>query len=153
MVELQVISAKERSGLEGREIAASEWLEVTQEAINRFARATGEHQWIHVDGKRARRESSFGAPIVHGFLPLSRPSKVCGDTSEVSRRPMGVNYGCNGLRFTAAVTVASRIRARLHPQELTALEGGTRLTRDVTMEQEGATKPCLVAEWLTRRYG
>jgi acyl dehydratase len=136
----------------GRELVVSDWLQVTQEMIDRFAEATGDHQWIHVDPERARRESPFGSTIAHGFLTLSLLSHFFNTAVSFGGSKMGVNYGGNRVRFTAPVRVNSRLRARLTVKEVQPIEGGTQITWAVTMESEGADKPVLVAEWLTRRY-
>ena len=137
----------------GQEVVVSDWLEVTQERIDQFADATGDHQWIHVDVERARRESPFGTTIAHGFLTLSLLSHFLNNSLEFGNSKMGVNYGCNRLRFTAPVKVGSRLRARLKLKEFQRIEGGVQMIWDVAMECEGQEKPVLVAEWVGRRYG
>jgi acyl dehydratase len=137
----------------GQEVVVSDWLEVTQERIDRFADATGDHQWIHVDVERARRESSFGTTIAHGFLTLSLLSHFLNNSLEFGNSKMGVNYGCNRLRFTAPVKAGSRLRARFKLKEFQHIEGGVQMIWDVAMECEGQEKPVLVAEWVGRRYG
>jgi acyl dehydratase len=137
----------------GQEVVVSDWLEVTQERIDQFADATGDHQWIHVDVERARRESPFGTTIAHGFLTLSLLSHFLNNSLEFGNSKMGVNYGCNRLRFTAPVKSGSRLRARLKLKEFQRIEGGVQLIWDVAMECEGQEKPVLVAEWVGRRYG
>ena len=137
----------------GQEVVVSDWLEVTQERIDQFADATGDHQWIHVDVERARRESPFGTTIAHGFLTLSLLSHFLNNSLEFGKSKMGVNYGCNRLRFTAPVKSGSRLRARLKLKEFQRIEGGVQMVWDVAMECEGQEKPVLVAEWVGRRYG
>ena len=137
----------------GQEVVVSDWLEVTQERINQFADATGDHQWIHVDVERARRESPFGTTIAHGFLTLSLLSHFLNNSLEFGNSKMGVNYGCNRLRFTAPVKAGSRLRARFKLKEFQRIEGGVQMIWDVAMECEGEQKPVLVAEWVGRRYG
>jgi acyl dehydratase len=137
----------------GQEVVVSDWLEVTQERIDQFADATGDHQWIHVDVERARRESPFGTTIAHGFLTLSLLSHFLNDSLEFGNSKMGVNYGCNRLRFTAPVKAGSRLRARFKLKEFQPIEGGVQMIWDVAMECEGQQKPVLVAEWVGRRYG
>jgi len=137
----------------GQEVVVSDWLEVTQERINQFADATGDHQWIHVDVERARRESPFGTTIAHGFLTLSLLSHFLNNSLEFGNSKMGVNYGCNRLRFTAPVKAGSRLRARFKLKEFQRIEGGVQMIWDVSMECEGQQKPVLVAEWVGRRYG
>jgi len=137
----------------GQEVVVSDWLEVTQERIDQFADATGDHQWIHVDVERARRESPFGTTIAHGFLTLSLLSHFLNHSLAFGNSKMGVNYGCNRLRFTAPVKAGSRLRARFKLKELQRIEGGVQMIWDVAMECEGQEKPVLVAEWVGRRYG
>ena len=137
----------------GQEVVVSDWLEVTQERIDQFADATGDHQWIHVDVERARRESPFGTTIAHGFLSLSLLSHFLNNSLEFGNSKMGVNYGCNRLRFTAPVKAGSRLRARFKLKEFQRIEGGVQMIWDVAMECEGQEKPVLVAEWVGRRYG
>ena len=137
----------------GQEVVVSDWTEVTQERIDQFADATGDHQWIHVDVERARRESPFGTTIAHGFLTLSLLSHFLNNSLEFGNSKMGVNYGCNRLRFTAPVKAGSRLRARFRLKEFQRMEGGVQMIWDVAMECEGQEKPVLVAEWIGRRYG
>ena len=149
---LELASLRDLKDRVGEEVVVSDWLEMTQERINAFAEATGDHQWIHVDPERARRDSPFGVPIAHGFLTLSLLSKFLSESVRFSQSKMGVNYGINRLRFTAPVPVGARIRARLTVKRLEELQGGVQVTWAVELEREGSDKPCLVAEWLTRRY-
>ena len=136
----------------GQEVIVSDWLEMTQRRIDQFADATGDRQWIHVDPERSRRESPFGAPIAHGFLTLSLLSRFLNESLRVTQSKMGVNYGFNRVRFTAPVPVGARIRARLKVKRVEELQGAVQVTWTVALEREGSDKPCLIAEWLTRRY-
>ena len=137
----------------GREVVVSDWFTVAQERINQFADATGDHQWIHLDAARAATESPFKTTIAHGFLTLSLLSHLLGESLKFSSVRMGVNYGLNKVRFTAPVPVGARVRGRFVLRELEDIPGnGVQMTWAVTVELEGADKPCLVAEWLTRRY-
>jgi acyl dehydratase len=135
----------------GQEILVSPWIEVTQERIDRFAEATEDRQWIHVDRERAR-SSPFGGTIAHGFLTLSLLPRLAEQLTTLADRKMGINYGLNKLRFTAPVPSGSRIRARFTLARLERLEGAVQLTWGVTVEREGSDRPCLVAEWLVRQY-
>jgi acyl dehydratase len=135
----------------GQEIAISPWIEVTQERIDRFAEATEDRQWIHVDRERAR-SSPFGGTIAHGFLTLSLLPKLAEQAIPVADKQMGLNYGLNKLRFTAPVPSGSRIRARFTLARLEKLEGALQLTWGVTVEREGLDRPCMIAEWLVRQY-
>jgi acyl dehydratase len=136
----------------GQEIVLSEWMEITQDRIDRFAEATEDHQWIHVDVERARRDSPFHATIAHGFLTVSMLSRLLNSSIEFGTAKMGVNYGFNRLRFTGPVPAGSRVRGRFTLQALDEIEGGVQTTWSVVVEREGSEKPCMVAEWLTRRY-
>lgn len=136
----------------GNEVAVSDWVLVTQERINQFAQATGDHQWIHVDAERAK-SGPFGAPIAHGFLTLSLLSAFFEEAIHVEQVRMGVNYGLNKVRFVAPVPVNSRLRARLKLLKADAIDNnGLQSTWEVTMEREGAPKPVCVAESLVRMY-
>ena len=135
------------------EVAVSDWVEVTQEMIDGFAESTGDFQWIHVDADRAEAESVFGSTIAHGFLTLSLLSKFLNETIDLGRSKMGINYGLNRVRFTAPVRVDSRLRARFYLEDVVDIPDGVQLVWAVTIEIEGESKPALVAEWLTRRYG
>jgi len=136
----------------GQEIVVSAWMEVTQEQIDRFADATDDHQWIHVDVERARRESPFQNTVAHGFLTVSMLSRLLNSSIKFGAAKMGLNYGFNRLRFTGPVPAGSRVRGRFTLKALDEIEGGVQTTWGVVVEREGSDKPCLVAEWLTRRY-
>jgi len=136
----------------GQEVAVSDWTTITQEQVNRFAEATGDHQWIHVDPERAR-QGPFGAPIAHGFLTLSLLPLFSETAMRVLQTGMGVNYGLNRVRFPAPVPVGSRLRARFVLRSAEPVErGGTQFTWDMTVEREGSDKPVCVAESLSRQY-
>lgn len=132
----------------GREVATSDWLEMTQERINRFAEATEDRQWIHVDRERAAAHSPFGTTIAHGFLTLSLLAPLVMDTVAVEGTELSVNYGLNRVRFVSPVPAGSRVRARLTPLEVTNITGGIRVTWHATVECEGRPKPACVAEWI-----
>jgi acyl dehydratase len=134
----------------GRELAVSPWLPITQKMIDEFADVTGDRQWIHLDPVRAAAESPFGATIAHGFLTLSLLSRLYQSCIEVAPRRMGINVGLNRVRFTAPVTVGSRVRGRFAIHEIKPIEGGVQIVWDVTIEIEGEAKPACVAEWVTR---
>lgn len=140
----------------GQEVAQtgliSDWLTITQEQVNLFAQATGDHQWIHVDVARAQA-GPFGGPIAHGFLTLSLLPRFFETALEIAESRMGVNYGLNKVRFTAPVPVGSRLRARMKLLRAEPIDnGGLQLAWEVTVEREGADKPVCVAEALVRRY-
>jgi acyl dehydratase len=113
-------SLEELSGKAGQEIVVSDWLEVTQDRIDRFAEATGDHQWIHVDVERARRESPFGTTIAHGFLTMSLLSHFLNESLQFGKSKMGVNYGFNRLRFTAPVQGGYATARPFHAEGISA---------------------------------
>ncbi len=142
----------ELQALVGQEVAVSDWTTITQEQVNQFAQATGDHQWIHVDVQRAQA-GPFGGPIAHGFLTLSLLPMLAESAYTVVQSGMGVNYGLNRVRFTAPVPVGSRLRVRMKLLRCDPLdEGGMQMTWEATFEREGAVKPVCVAEALVRRY-
>lgn len=141
------------AGLVGREIGTSDWMVVSQEQINAFADATGDHQWIHVDVARAAVETPFKSTIAHGFLTLSLLSALLRRTLTVNGSRMTINYGLNRVRFVSPVPAGARIRARVTLSAITAVEGGWQAAWSVTVEREHGDKPCLVAEWLVRYHG
>ncbi len=143
----------EIAGLKGTELGTSDWYEITQEAVNTFADATGDHQWIHVDVERAKAESPFGGPIAHGFMTLSLAVPLATGTYTITDAAMGVNYGLNKVRFPAPVPVGSRVRATTTLKDVEEVAGGVQNTIAVVIEREGGDKPVCIAEWVTRAYG
>jgi acyl dehydratase len=143
---------QELAGLEGQHVATSDWILVTQEAINQFAQATGDHQWIHIDEERAKA-GPFGAPIAHGFLTLSLIPQFFDSALHIADVRMGVNYGLNRVRFIGPVHAGSRVRASLKLLKAEALDNaGLQLTWEVTTEREGVAKPVCMAESIARLY-
>jgi acyl dehydratase len=138
--------------LVGERLGTSDWLTVEQSHIDRFAEATGDHQWIHVDPARAA-EGPFGTTIAHGFLTLSLLPVLAASTYEIEKKRMGINYGLNKVRFTAPVPVGRRVRATA---DLVAAEdtkdGGVQLATAFVVDLEGSDRPAVVAEWLVRYY-
>ena len=135
----------------GEEIAVSDWLAVTQERIDAFAAATGDDQWIHVDPQRAAA-SPLKTTIAHGFLTLSLVSILLRSTIQFPPQRMAINYGLNRVRFITPVPAGARIRARIAPKAVDDVEDGTQVTWNVTLEREGAEKPCAAVEWIVRYY-
>ncbi|MDE2564910.1 MAG: MaoC family dehydratase [Burkholderiales bacterium] len=135
----------------GHEIGTSAWLQVDQGRIDRFAEATGDHQWIHVDPARAAA-GPYGAPVAHGFLTLSLLPQLFETAFAVDDVRMGINYGLNRVRFPHPVRVGSRLRGRFRLLGYEPLDGGAQLTVEATIEIEGAPKPACVAETVSRRY-
>ena len=138
----------------GEEIGVSDWVEITQERINLFADATGDHQWIHVDVERAKRDMPGGKTIAHGFLTLSLIPMLNSQISHINNVRNGINYGCNKVRFTSPVQAGSRVRARAKLIAADPMDkGGVRLTNQVTIEIEGQDRPACVAETMAIVYG
>jgi acyl dehydratase len=137
--------------LVGEHVADSDWITIDQLRIDKFADATGDHQWIHVDPVRAAA-GPFGATVAHGFLTLSLLPEMAISAFEVLDTRMGVNYGLNRVRFMAPVPVGSRLRGRFKLLAYEAIEGGAQVTMEVTMEREGSAKPVCMAESVARRY-
>jgi acyl dehydratase len=136
----------------GQEVAVSDWITVTQQQVNLFAEATGDHQWIHVDVEKAKA-GPFGAPIAHGFLTLSLIPKFFESTLDIRGARMGLNYGLNKVRFTAPVPVGSRLRARMKLLACDPIANdGVQMTWEVAIEREGGDKPVCVAESMSRLY-
>jgi len=145
-------SLAELAPLVGQDVATSDWITVTQQQVNLFAEATGDHQWIHVDEERARA-GPFGAPIAHGFLTLALMPKFFDNAIEIRNTRVSVNYGLNRVRFTAPVPVGSRLRAVMRLIEHRPVENdGVQMTWQVTVEREGSDKPVCIAETVARRY-
>jgi acyl dehydratase len=138
--------------LAGRELGVTDWVVVTQERINQFADATGDHQWIHIDYERAQRESPYGTTIAHGFLTLSLLSQFIKQVLELRGLRMAINYGLNRVRFPSAVLSGAKARARVTLQSVKDLPEGVEATYLVTIETEGSEKPSCVAEWVARYY-
>lgn len=132
----------------GKKLGSSEWFTVTQQIIDQFAEATGDHQWIHVDVERAKREMPGGKTIAHGYLTLSLLPRLNANIVKIKKRSRGVNYGSNKVRFTAPVPVGSRVRSHLTLKAVDPIEGGARMTYEATIEVEGNPRPALVAETL-----
>lgn len=135
--------------LAGQHVGRSDWLEVTQDRVQGFADATGDHQWIHVDPERAKA-GPFGGPIAHGYLTLSLVSWFLPRVWRVEGFGMGVNYGLERLRFPAPVPVGARVRLAADLVEVTPLDAGVQVAMDLTVEIEGGAKPALVARGLFR---
>lgn len=142
----------ELSALTGQEVVVSDWTTITQEKVNQFAQATGDHQWIHVDIERAKA-GPYGGTIAHGFLTLSLIPAFFISSLNIVEKRMGVNYGLNKVRFTAPVLVGSRLRARLKLISSEPIDqGGVQMSWSVAIEREGLTKPVCIAESLARYY-
>ena len=135
----------------GTDLGATDWLEITQERVNQFADATGDHQWIHTDPERAK-DGPFGGTIAHGYLTLSLSNYFLPQLIEVQNMKMGVNYGCNKIRFPAPVKVGARIRGAGVVQSVEEVKGGLQATIVITIEIEGSDRPGCVIESLSRYF-
>jgi len=138
----------------GQEVSVTEWFTMTQDRVQQFADATLDHQWIHVDVERAKRESPFKAPIAHGFLTLSLLAHFMEEAVTIQQKfSLAVNYGMNKVRFVSPVKVGARIRARFVLAATRDVEPrGLEAQYNATVEVEGSEKPVCVAEWLVRYY-
>lgn len=144
-------SAELKSAI-GEHLGYSDWLEITQEQVNLFADATGDHQWIHIDVERAKKESPFGGPIAHGYLTLSLAPVLLPQVVITTGFKMGVNYGCNKVRFMSPVPVGAKLRMGAKLVAADDIAGGVQSTYELTFETEGSTKPSCVAEVIYRAY-
>jgi acyl dehydratase len=148
---MEAVELKDLAGLVGTEVGVSDWLEISQDRVNQFADATGDHQWIHVDVERATRE--IGGPIAHGYLTLSLIPFLSAGMMPVKGVTRGLNYGSDKVRFVSMVRVGKRVRLR---QQLIGAEpkaGGMQIKNLCTIEIEGEERPACVAETLTVLYG
>lgn len=148
---LIIQSAEELLATPGRELPPTDWLVIEQSRINLFADATNDHQWIHVDADRAKK-GPFGGTIAHGYLVLSLVSRFLPDLLEIRGAKMGINYGCDRLRFPSAVRVGARLRARGEILSAERATGGIQTKIRVTIEMEGSEKPACVVDTLSRWY-
>jgi acyl dehydratase len=136
----------------GKLLGTSDWLTVDQDRINKFADATGDHQWIHVDVARAAKEMPGGKTIAHGFLTLSLLVVLMDDVYKIEKTSRGINYGSNKVRFTSMVPSGSRIRLHQTLKALEEVEGGVRMIFDCSIELEGSTRPALVSETIIMAF-
>ena len=137
----------------GREIATTDWFEITQDRIQQFSEATEDRQWIHLDHDRAAKESPYGTTIAHGFLTLSLLSHLSKQALQIKNGVrLAVNYGLNRVRFPSPVHAGSKIRARFTLQSLEDAGNSSEAVFSVVVETENQAKPCCVAEWVVRYY-
>ena len=145
------VEIKDLPGLVGTEVGVSDWLLVDQDRVNKFADATGDHQWIHVDVERAKRE--IGGPIAHGYLTLSLIPHLAAGMLPVKGVTRGINYGSDKVRFTNMVRVGKRVRLRQKLIGAEAKAGGMQIKNECTIEIEGEDKPACIAETMSILYG
>jgi len=149
----EIATLEELKSLAGQEVAVSDWIEVTQEQVNQFADATGDHQWIHVDVERAARELPSGGTVAHGFFTLGLLPRMLGNAISLGQDVrMLLNYGLNRVRFPAPLPVGRRVRGIIVLEAVEDIPGGAQLTWEITVECEGSEKPVCVAQFLVRRY-
>src|SRR5450755_973382 len=146
-----VPSIDELKSKAGQHLGYRSWCEITQDKIDRFADATNDHQWIHVDVERAKT-GPFGGPIAQGYLTLSLAVPLLSEVLDVQGTSLGVNYGCNRVRFPAPVPVGKRVRLGALLNKVEEVSGGVQATIDVAFELEGGSKPPCVAEVVYRYY-
>ena len=149
---MRTVSFDELPALAGQEIGASDWVQIDQDRINKFADATGDHQWIHIDVERAKKELPGGKTIAHGYLTLSLIPMLAAQIMRITGVSRGINYGSNKVRFTNMVPVGSRVRGR---QKLLSVEpkgGGLQITNEMTIEIEGQDRPACIAETIGLVY-
>ncbi len=150
---LEVETPQDLKAHVGQELGISEWVTVDQEMIDRFAEATGDHQWIHVDVERAKTEMPGGKTIAHGYLTLSLLPRLMQGIYTVKKRSRGINYGSNKIRFTNMVPAGARVRARPTLKAVEDVKGnGVRVITEVSIEIEGEERPALIAETISLSY-
>ena len=148
---MDAVELKDLASIVGQEVGVSDWVEITQERVNMFAEATGDHQWIHVDVERANRE--IGGPIAHGYLTLSLIPFLGAGMLNVTGVTRGINYGSDKVRFTNMVRVGKRVRMRQKMIGVEAKAGGVQIKNECTIEIEGEARPACVAETMSVIYG
>ena len=148
----EINGIEELKSLEGEELGTTSWHEVTQDIVNAFADATGDHQWIHVDPERAK-DTPFGGTIAHGYYTLSLSPKMMDEIVKFSGINFALNYGLGKVRFPAPLPVGSKFRATAKITDITEVAGGVQVTTQMTYEREGGDKPVCVADTIARFYG
>jgi acyl dehydratase len=144
-------SLQELSDAVGQHVGYGEWHTITQEQINAFADATGDHQWIHINPELAAK-GPFGTTVAHGYLTLSLIPMLAGQIMRTNGVRMGVNYGLNKVRFPAPVPVGSKIRAGIKILSVEPMDGSAQIVSEVTIERDGGDKPCCIAQTVARYY-
>jgi acyl dehydratase len=144
-------TADDLRAAKGQHLGHSDWVEITQQRVDRFADATGDHQWIHVDPEKAAK-GPFGTTVAHGYLTLALVPMLASEVSRVDGAKMGVNYGSNKVRFPAPLPTGSKVRAGVKLLSVEDVPGGVQVINEVTIEREGGDKPCCVGEIVSRVY-
>ena len=153
MAKTVIKGVDELKTMAGKELGVSDWLDVTQEAINMFAESTHDHQWIHIDVDRCKKESPWGQTIAHGYYTISLAPYLLGQIVEVEGVQMGINYGINKLRFPSPVKVGKKVRARAEIVDVSDVANGVQAVIKMTFEIDGEDKPACVAEVIYRYFG
>lgn len=149
---MKVINYSDLNKYVGQELGVSEWVQIDQDRVNKFADATGDHQWIHIDVERAKRELPTKGTIAHGYLTLSLIPFLASKISRVDGVTRGINYGSNKVRFTNMVPVGARVRARSKLLSTEPKGPGTQMINEITIEIEGQDRPACVAETISIIY-
>ncbi len=149
---MKTVAFDDLPSLAGQEVGVSEWVLIDQDRINKFADATGDHQWIHVDIERARKEMPGGKTIAHGYLTLSLIPMLGNQILSVTGISRGINYGANKVRFTNMVQVGSRVRGREKILSVEPRAGGLQMIAEMTIEVEGQDRPACIAETIGLIY-
>jgi acyl dehydratase len=149
---MKTVSFEDLPKLVGQDMGTSEWVTIDQDRINKFADATGDHQWIHVDVEKAKKEMPGGKTIAHGYLTLSLVPMLGAQILRVTGVSRGINYGSNKIRFTNMVPVGSRVRARQKLLQVEPKAGGLQMTNEMTIEIEGQERPACIAETISLVY-
>ncbi len=153
MAKLELENFTDFRAIEGQTLTAGDWLTVTQEMINDFAKATMDFQWIHIDVEKAEKHSPFKKPVAHGFMSLALLSKLLKDVLFVKSAKMGVNYGLNKVRFPSPVLVNSRLRLICTIQKIENYgDNGLKITWNCVVEIDGSDKPACVAEFISLMF-
>ena len=154
MAKLTLENLEAFRAMEGKQLPEGDWMTVTQEMINDFAKATGDFQWIHVDVEKASKHSPFKKPVAHGFMSVSLISKMLGEIIQVKSAQMGVNYGLNKVRFPSPVLVDSRLRLVGSISNIEDYgDTGLKIAWNCTVEIEGSEKPACAAEFISLMFG
>jgi len=149
---MRVVKFDEIKDMVGQETGVSDWYEITQDKVNLFADATGDHQWIHVDVERAKKELPTGGTIAHGYMTLSLIPMLSSQILRIDGVTRGINYGCNKVRFTNMVPVGSRVRGRQKLMDIQERAGGLQLINEFTIEIEGQDRPACIAQTISIIY-
>ena len=150
---MKTINYKDIGQFVGQEIGVTDWVTIDQDRVNKFADATGDHQWIHIDVERAKKELPTKGTIAHGYLTLSLIPWLGSKIMRMEGVSMGINYGSNKIRFLNMVPVGAKVRGRQKLLSAEPKSGGMQLINEFTIEIEGQSKPACIAETISLVYG